>query len=62
MPKNGNLQWYVDYRSSNKITVKNKRTLPLIGELINKLFDAAIYTKLDIKNAYYKRWIYSSNK
>jgi hypothetical protein len=48
--KDKNLRLYVDYRSFNKITVKNKYTLLLIGEFIDKLFGAAIYIKLDIRD------------
>jgi hypothetical protein len=54
LKKDGDLRLYVDYRSFNKLTVKNRHTLSLIGELIDKLSDAAIYIKLDIRNIYYK--------
>jgi hypothetical protein len=54
LKKDEDLRLCVDYRSLNKITVKNRYTLFLIGELIDKLYDAAIYTKLDIRNIYYK--------
>jgi hypothetical protein len=42
--------------------IKNRHTLPLIGELINKLSDAAIYTKLNIRNTYHKIRIRSGDK
>ena len=35
--KNGNLQLYMDYRGLNKITIKNRYPLPLIGDLIDRL-------------------------
>jgi hypothetical protein len=56
------LRLYVDYRSLNKITVKNKYTLFLIGEFIDKLPDTAIYIKLDIRDIYYKIRIRSGDK
>jgi hypothetical protein len=63
MPKkNKNLRLYVDYRSLNKLTIKNRHTLFLIGELIDRLSDTAIYIKLDIKNIYYKIRIRSDDK
>jgi hypothetical protein len=52
--KDEDLRLYVDYRSLNKITIKNRYALSLIGKFINRLFDAAIYTKLDIKDIYYR--------
>jgi hypothetical protein len=54
LKKNKNLRLYIDYRSLNKITVKNRYTLFLIGEFIDRLSGAVIYIKLDIKNAYYR--------
>jgi hypothetical protein len=63
MPKkNKNLQLYVDYRSLNKLPVKNKHALFLIEEFIDKLSDTAIYIKLNIKNIYYKIRIRSDDK
>jgi hypothetical protein len=52
--KDENLRLYVDYRSFNKITIKNKYILFLIGKFIDRLFGAAIYIKLDIRDIYYR--------
>jgi len=43
----------VDYRQLNEITIKDWTPLPLIGESLNQLSSATIYTKLDIQDAYY---------
>ena len=43
----------VDYRGSNKITIKNKYPLPLMSELRSRLGKATFFTKLDLKNGYY---------
>jgi len=51
--KDGGLQLCVDYRQLNEITVKDRTPLPLIGESLDQLSNATIYTKLDIKDAYY---------
>jgi hypothetical protein len=56
------MRLYVDYRSLNKITVKNKYILSLIGEFIDRLSDAVIYIKLDIRNIYYRIRIRSDDK
>jgi hypothetical protein len=52
--KNGELRLYVDYRNLNKITIKNRYPFFLIKETLNRLNGAAIYTKFDFKNIYYK--------
>jgi hypothetical protein len=56
------LRLYVDYRALNKFTVKNRHALLLIDETIDRLSDAKIYIKLDLKNAYYRIRIKASNK
>jgi hypothetical protein len=58
LKKNGNLRLYVDYRSFNKVTIKNRYALFLIEEFIDRLFDVAIYIKLDIRNIYYRIRVY----
>jgi hypothetical protein len=62
LKKDRNLRLYVDYRSLNKITIKNKHTLPLIEELINRLSNTAIYIKLNIKNIYHRIRIRPNDK
>jgi hypothetical protein len=43
----------VDYRSLNKVTRKNQLALLLIGETLDQLAGLAMFTELDIKNAYH---------
>jgi len=43
----------VDYRQLNEITIKDRTLLPLIGKSLDQLSSATIYTKLDIRDAYY---------
>jgi hypothetical protein len=52
--KDGSFRLCVNYRGLNKITIKNRYSLPLMGETLNRLNGAAIYTKLDLKKAYYR--------
>jgi hypothetical protein len=54
LKKDGSLRLYVDYRNLNKITIKNRYPLSLMGEILNRLNGAAVYTKLDFKKIYYK--------
>ena len=51
--KGGGLRLCVDYRALNSIVVKNRYPLPLISEIIERVRDARIFTKLDLRDAYY---------
>lgn len=52
--KGGQLRLCVDYRALNRITRKNRAPLPLIGEILDRLSKAKIYTKLDLRDAYHR--------
>jgi hypothetical protein len=51
--KDSSLSLCVDYRGLNAIMVKDHMPLPLIGEALDRLAKAKIYTKLDVKDAYH---------
>ena len=42
----------MDYRGLNRVTIKNKYSLPLIPEMLDRLHRAKIFTKIDLRNAY----------
>jgi len=46
--KDGKLRPVQDYRKLNAITIKNRYPLPLIPEIIDKVRDARLFTKLDV--------------
>ncbi|CEP12696.1 hypothetical protein [Parasitella parasitica] len=50
--KDGTLRMCVDYRGLNKITIPNRCPLPLISETLDRLHNAGIFTKLDMRGAY----------
>ncbi len=50
--KDGKLRPVQDYRKLNSLTVKNQYPLPLIPELIDRLRNAVLFTKLDIRWGY----------
>ena len=52
--KDGSLQLCVDYRGLNNITVKNRYPLPLISELLDRLHGTTVFSKIDLKDAYYR--------
>jgi hypothetical protein len=51
--KDGTLRLCVDYRGLNAMMVKDRTLLPLIGEALDRLSCAKVYTKLDVKDAYH---------
>jgi len=46
--KDGSLQLVQDYRKLNKVTIKDKMPLPLIGKVIDKLKEVRYFNKLDL--------------
>ncbi|KAK4684314.1 putative transposase, partial [Tremellales sp. Uapishka_1] len=50
--KDGSLRLCVDYRNLNSITIKNRYPLPLISELLDRVRDAKIFSKIDLRGAY----------
>jgi hypothetical protein len=52
LKKDGNLRLCVDYRKLNAITKKDRYPLPLLTDLLDRLRDASIYTKIDLRGAY----------
>jgi len=52
--KDGGLRLYVDYQGLNNLTKKNRYPLPLISETLDRLIRAKVFTKIDLKDAYYR--------
>jgi len=52
--KNDTLRLCVDYRGLNDIAIKNRYPLPLISELLDRLNGIKVFSKLDLKDAYYR--------
>jgi hypothetical protein len=49
----GELRLCVDSRALNLGTEKNRYPLPLLSELLDRVREAQIFTKLDLRNAYH---------
>ena len=50
----GTLRLCVDYRGLNKLTIKNRYPLPLIGELLDRISKAKYFTKFDVRDGYHR--------
>lgn len=44
----------VDYQAPNKLTIKDKLLIPLVDELLEKLVDAIVFFKVDMRSGYYQ--------
>src|ERR1700759_4876288 len=54
VPKpDGRLRLVVDYRGLNKVTIHNKYPIPMMTELKDRVKDAQIFTKLDLKDGFH---------
>ena len=52
--KDGKLCLCVDYRVLNMVTRKNRHTLPLISEILDRLNRAQYLTKIDLQDIYHR--------
>jgi hypothetical protein len=50
--KDGKLRPVVDYRKLNTYTVPDRYPLPLIQELVDKVWDARLFTKMNVRAGY----------
>ena len=50
---NGDYRMCIDYRALNKVTVKNKYPLPRIDELLDRLANVKVCSKIDLRSGYH---------
>nr|GEU53141.1 putative reverse transcriptase domain-containing protein [Tanacetum cinerariifolium] len=52
--KDGSFRMYIDYRELNKLTVKNRYSLPWIDDLFNQLQGSSVYSNIDLRSGYHQ--------
>jgi hypothetical protein len=52
--KDGSRRMCVDYRSLNKVTIKNKYPLPRIEDLFDQMRGATLFSKIDLRLGYHQ--------
>ena len=50
----GTLQLCIDYWALNKVTMKNKYPVPLIADFFDRLGQAKVFTKMDLRKGYHQ--------
>jgi len=52
--KDGTARVVVDYRALNEMTIKNKYPLPLMDELFDRVVNAKVFSKLDLRSGFHQ--------
>ncbi|GJU15675.1 putative reverse transcriptase domain-containing protein, partial [Tanacetum coccineum] len=52
--KEGSFRMCIDYRELNKLTVKNRYSLPRIDDLFDQLQGSSVYSKIDLRSGYHQ--------
>jgi hypothetical protein len=54
LKKDNKLRLYVNYKSLNRVTIKNRYPFPLILKIIDQLKASKVFSKLDLRDTYYR--------
>ncbi|CAA0830863.1 Uncharacterized mitochondrial protein AtMg00860, partial [Striga hermonthica] len=59
--KDGSMCMCIDYRDLNRLTIKNKYSLPRIDDLFDQLRGACVFSKIDLRSGYHQLKIKESD-
>ena len=59
--RDGSMRMCIDYHELNKVTIKNKYSLPRIDDLFNQFKGAVVFSKIDLHSGYYQVKVHESD-